>query len=222
MSLIIAPAPVCLAVDLLEPLSPTGIAAVKARGARVVMRYANNLTSSELRLITDSGLGVGIVAESRAPGWHPSSTTGEQDAELLLDRVHGVLALPIGLTLYDDIETPNPTDANDLIAHVEACSLALAHSGNIAGDYIGEGSLLTSDEWGLMPNVHAYWKGASAIVDRGGLMVDPTWRSWQIIQGLPLDMMLTPSGPEVDMDFILQDRKGSLPIVVWRDGLQPQ
>lgn len=222
MTLVIGSAPVCLAVDLLEPLTISSIAAIKARGARVAMRYANNLTLAELTLATDEGLGIGIVGESRAPGWHPTSTTGQQDADLFLDRVHGVLALPVGLTLFDDIETPDRSTAPvDLIDHVDACSLALAKAGNIPGDYVGDGALLTSDEWGSRPYVHAYWKAASTIVDRHGFLVEPMPRSWQIVQALPLDMMLSSAGPEVDFDLIQRDRKGSLPFVVWADGLQP-
>jgi hypothetical protein len=223
MSFVIAPAPICLAVDLLEPLSASAVAAIKARGGRVAFRYANNLTLGELRLATDMGLGIGIVAESRAPGWHPSAVTGAQDAEVFLDRVHGVLALPVDLTLFDDIESPDPhTDATDMIAHVDTCSGALAKAGDIPGVYIGQGPILSGDEWGDRPNVHAYWKSASLLADRNGFLVEPFSRSWQVIQGLPLDYLLAHSGPEVDFDFILEDRRGSVPRVVWAEGLQPE
>jgi hypothetical protein len=216
--LTIGPAPVCLAVDLLEPLTPSAITAIKSVGARVAFRYANNLRLSELVMATDAGLGIGIVGESRPPGWNPTQATGQQDANVFLDRVHGVLALPTGLTLFDDIETPNSAaDSNDLIAHVDNCSLALAQAGDIPGVYVGADALLSSYEWGVRPNIHAYWKAASLIVDRNGFLVEPQPRGWQIIQALPLDMELSAAGPQVDIDLIQQDRRGSSPKVVWAE-----
>lgn len=204
---------------MLEPCGVSAVRAVKAAGAAAVFRYAENLTVAELTLWTDSGVGVGIVGESRAPGWEPSSATGEADAKRYLDIVHGTLQVPKGMGIWDDIEEPSTAaGVGGLVEHIDGCGLLLAQAGDVAGDYVGDSCGLTSEEWQARPSIHAYWASCSRILDRFGKAVVPA-RGWCIIQGRPPNMRISPDAPEVDADFLTEDFFGGHAMLVWEEGV---
>lgn len=206
MALIVRPAPPCLAVDTVEPISQAEVAALKAYGVKAVFRYLQNLSAGELAMLTRAGLGVGLVGESRGPGWVPSATTGAQDAasHLALAKALGV---PAGMVIFDDVEGPSTAAGEGpLLAHVDTYGAALKSGEKIAGVYVGDSCGLTSEEWQARPDVHRYWASCSRILDRFGKAVWPS-RGWSVFQMRPPNYRI--GGREYDLDALTQDYFGS-------------
>lgn len=158
---------------------------------------------------------VSVLTYSRANGWIPTTVTGEQDAKRALDIVHGQLHVPNGLTLWDDVEGPSQSVSfTAIIEHVDAHAAAISAARDTPGPYIGWGTMLTSAEWQSRPNDHGYYKAGGITRDRFGNAVEPN-RGWQFIQGLPFNQQPAP-GVVVDLDFAVQDQRGSRAMVIQR------
>lgn len=212
MTLIVRPAPLCLAVDSVEEFSDSALDALWAWGARGIFAYQGLRASAFARYLAKRFF-VGFVGYSRSPGWVPSAATGAQDAKSVLDHVHGVLQVPAGVTIFDDVEEPSAAAGHEaLIEHVDGHAAPVAAAHDVAGDYVGDSCGLTSEEWQARPNVHRYWQSCALIRDRFGKAVEPA-RGWCVVQGRPPNYRI--GAAQVDVDFVKQDYCGASPTVVY-------
>lgn len=212
MTYVIKPAPGPWGIDSDEVFSETALAAIWTVGARTILTYAEILTAQILQRYTTPGPGYGgfavsVITYSRPNAWVPTADTGAADARKALDVVHS-LQVPPGLTIWDDVEGPSQdVHPQAIIDHVDGHAAIIAAAADIAGDYIGWGTMLTSEEWQGRPNVHAYWKAGGVTRDRYMKAVEPS-RGWQCIQGLPFNER-PGGGAIVDYDFLPTDQRGS-------------
>lgn len=221
MTYVVARAPFGLAVDSDEVFTDAALEAIWARGARVIITYAEILTAALLARYTGGAhpFGVSVITYSRANGWTPSADTGAADAKRALDVVHS-LGVPPGLVLWDDIEGPaQGIQPSALIDHVDSHGAIVAAAADIAGVYIGWGAGLTSEEWQSRPNTHRYWKAGGITRDRAMKAVEPS-RGWTCIQGLPFNQK-PGGGAVVDLDFLVQDQRGDGVTCIYAEGRAP-
>ena len=208
--MIVKPAPPCLAADSVEQFSDTALGDLWAYGVRGLFVY-QGCSLATLQRYLAKNFWVGFVGYSRSPGWSPSAATGAADAASALDHVHGTLGVPKGVTIFDDLEAPLASaGVRGLLEHIDTHAAAIHAAADTAADYVGEGCGLTSAEWQSRPNVHAYWKSGSRVVDRFGAIVEPQ-RGWSVVQGRPFNLAV---GAAVDLDFVCEDYFGASILVV--------
>lgn len=171
-----------------------------AAGYDFVVRYLGALTDYEAQAILDGGLALLAVTYSRRSGWTPSATLGAQDGLLAIQHARAA-NLPIGMTLFCDLEGPAGTPEN-AIAHVNAWAHAVQAGGYIAGLYVGWGVRLTPKQLYQALVVTAYWDSCSsnpAVATRG----------YQMVQDYPPNKHVC--GVQVDTNTIHTDLLGDTP-----------
>lgn len=188
------------ACDTLSHLSLGQAKALRADGFEAIFLYPAIVTAADLDAATGAGLEVGFVMEGLATGTMPTADLGARMAKAAVARLAS-LGVPTGVTVFIDLEGDGrPHTA--WIDFANAAGDALSGLGEIAGGYIGEGLGLTSLELFAL-RVHRYWKGASRVLDRNGVLAEPTC-GWCVVQGFPTD---TPhaSGLTIDVDVLWRD-----------------
>jgi hypothetical protein len=221
MILVARRAPVCLAVDTVTAFTQPAIDAVRARGARVAMRYATGpyaIGPAELALLLQNEMGVALYIASRKEGWDPSVATGDADAAAALAHVR-TLGIPAGVTLIDDFETPNVKALTvDRIGHLDHAAAGIVAGGFEAGAYLGANCGLTSAEWYERPDVTRYVKSGSRVEDFNGAIVEPL-RGYCGVQGLPFNEQVGPI--QVDWCFLKEDHMGGRLMLVYDEAHAP-
>jgi hypothetical protein len=189
-------------VDCVTILTPASAARLKADGHDFAVRYLGSVSTTERDAILGAGLALLFVGYSRKPGWSPSANLGAQDGATAVAHAKA-LGLPTGLSLFCDLETPNPTSASaDIIAYVNAWSTVVQGAGYIAGLYVGFGCGLTSQELYDL-KVTGYWHSCSYVPD-------VAVRGYQMIQDTKANQIV--DGVQVDTDVIKTDALGSVPM----------
>ncbi|HTQ41890.1 MAG TPA: glycoside hydrolase domain-containing protein [Polyangiaceae bacterium] len=199
-----------LLVDTDEILDAAKAAALRATGIKGVFRYLGDVSAAEAATILGAGLVLFFVNHSRAYGWIPSAAEGAADGARDVQRLQK-LGVPKGVHAFFDLEGVGGGDPRAVIAHVNAWAAAVKAAGYIAGLYVGEQTLLTSDQLFALPDVHLYWHSASRVTDASGKEAGPAC-GWAIFQGNPVDVVV--AGVVVDYDSVYEDHFGRLPIGV--------
>ena len=175
----------------------------KAAGYAYVVRYLGALTDYEVEAILAGGLALLAVSYSRRHGWLPNGTLGAQDGMLAVQHARAA-NLPIGLTLFCDLEGPGGT-GTDSVAYVNAWAHAVQAGGYIAGLYVGYGIQLTAQELYSCLAVTAYWDSCSK-------NPDVAKRGFQMVQEYPPNKRVC--GLQVDTNVIQPDFFGDTPVWV--------
>jgi hypothetical protein len=203
--------------DMLSPLSPQiafALSSFVLPGTRTrltgVIRYCENITSSELAAILSTGLGVMLVGESRANGWIPSSILGSADGlrEVTKSRALGI---PSGITIGCDLEGIGGTD-QETIDYCKAWCDVVRQAGNVEMAYVGAGVPLTAEQLYQLP-FHRYWHSLSEVSNVAGVGYCMTQLFPTLNLGLPTGALA------VDLDVVQQDKRGRLPTMVIENGV---
>lgn len=197
--------------DTDEVLTAAGCALLKSKGIRGVFRYLSGLQTPELNTILGSGLELYFVNYAHAEGWIPSSKGGAADAVRDLAAL-ARLGIPVGVHVAFDLEGPGGLPTN-VIQHVNTHALDMYKASYLPSLYVGEGSLLTSEQLYDLASV-LYWASCSDLRDgSAGLVPDC---DYAIRQGRPFDVVLVDGSTKVTIDYdsVIEDFKGRLPIGV--------
>lgn len=209
----IAPAAIgAKGIDTDAKLTPEILCALKCEipGLEFVVRYlslgdpaAGDLDAGELAAILDAGLGVMLVQHVRYAGWQPTAARGAFDGAHAAAHAKA-LAVPAGMTLYNDLEGMSGT-SHDAIAYASEWCRAVRSAGYDVGAYVGAGlaGLTSAEIFGMMPYRH-YWSAASFVPEQSG-------RGWEMYQ---LNPQVTRGGIVVDLDVAQQDRRGNVPLML--------
>ncbi len=189
-----------LCVDSL-PFSQSGTAAqahaLKAAGIDAVYGYLGVINAERVGFIVDAGMRV--LPVTLAAHYDGPSSVAQLKA----------LSMPSGVTTCLDVEGMTAF-RSDPIALAQAINLWADHvdgNGFMSGGYFGSPQPFTSDEmWKL--HVKRYWRGQGRIVDRHGVLAEPTKSGWCVTQMYP---SVTRGGVLVDIDVIGQDYLGRVP-----------
>jgi hypothetical protein len=156
-----------LGFDSWAALTTVEYAAMKSLGFRFACRYLDDLSVAEIAAAHDASIALVPVQASRKPGWKPTSTTGSEDGARAR-RQAIALGLPVGLNLFCDLETPDPTTttAADVEAHARAWCAEVVAGGYIDKVYVGSGLPPKLDELALykLP-FKGYWSSFSKVSD---------------------------------------------------------
>lgn len=120
------------------------------------------------------------------------------------------LEIPAGVTLWCDVEwAPSsvPTNADSVIAYIQAWAYAVIDAGYSAGLYVGPNMPLNGDQLYKLGGIKHYWKSAARV----------PWvstRGFQIVQSLHFSDCVGGHGISIDADVIAYDAKGELPVWV--------
>lgn len=176
---------------------------LRAHGISWIYRYLGSLTQAERDVILASGLGLGVVTYSDAPGWVPTASKGSADSAI--DRIHLTNAgIPSGVTVQIDLEgVASSAPATDVEAFLNARSQPLVGS---AGLYVGAGGGLTAEQLYGLPYIHTYWRSLSRDI------AEPSC-GWGLIQAFPDDIVV--GGTQIDVDYSVKDYQGRQPLLLW-------
>ena len=189
--------------DMASALTAESAAGLKAEGLFFVVRYLGGLSTDELAAILATGLAVGLVTYSRAPGWHPSAAIGATDGAV--DVAHlTALGIPKGALVWIDLEGSSG-DSAATAAWLTSRAAEIVAAGYVAGVYVGDGCVLNGPELYAVPGVTRYW-GA---FNRG--IPEPQCGFCQR-QLYPPNQVL--AGVEIDYDTPSGDYEGRTPSVL--------
>ena len=185
--------------DTRAPLTSALVSAAEVAGFQCAIRYLDQITPEDLKLINSFGLACMLVSTCRGPGWAPSGPQGLADGQK-----HLAQATAVGMqvtTIFYDIEGVGP-DPTGLIAQVSNWASLFIKPGL----YYGAGALLTGLELYKLP-VTAYWRGQSRPLDRFGQIQEPSCGN-MMFQLYPATAL---AGVPIDISFIQKDFAGRLP-----------
>jgi len=179
-----------------------------ALGYKFCLRYlslgeqsSGDLSDQEATDILSSGLALMPVQHTRARGWPPSQSLGQQYGQSAAANAQSI-GFPVGVNVWCDLEGVNATaQAQDVIDYCEAWYQAVNAAGYVPGIYVGGGAVLTGRQLYDLPFEH-YWRSQSNVPDI------PT-RGYQLLQLLP---SFSVNGAEVDMDVAQNDKQGGHPL----------
>jgi Domain of unknown function (DUF1906) len=192
--------------DMVQTLTDSTAAALKAAGFDFVVRYLGGLSPAELAIILAAGLGVELVTYSRAPGWAPSLDMGLADGRT--DRGHlDALGIPPGMVVWIDLEGARGTSA-EVSDWVTARASTLTNVGFVAGVYAGAGCVLNAAELYSLKGVTRYWRAFNQGIP------EPACGFCQF-QTFPPNQ--TRAGVLVDVDFVQSDYHGRFPTMLVAD-----
>jgi hypothetical protein len=203
MNVLAAPFP-ALGFDTIATITDDSAAALKAAGMSFGIRYLGGVSANEVQSILNAGLYFMPVTYSRAPGWVPTATMGQQDGAIDVGHLR-TLGLPKACTVWIDLEGVAPsTSASAVEAWVNARSAAIVAAGWEAGLYIGDSPVLNSAQLYSLPNINRYWKAWNLGIPepRCGFCM------------MQLNKTITLASVEVDIDCIQYDYEGRLPSVI--------
>lgn len=200
----VAPVPVgSKGVDCDTALTATSATRLKANGVDFVTRYLGSISTMEISAILSAGLGLELVTFAHTPGWTPSATLGAEDGDT--DVMHlKALGIPEEMIIWIDLEGSGG-DAADTSAWINARSKAIVQAGYVAGVYVGDESVLDSQQLYALPHVTRYWRGFNSGI--------PTPKcGWCQIQLYPPNQ--TVEGVLIDHDVSQSDYEGRLPTML--------
>jgi len=202
----VAPPPFpSIGCDTITTLDKVRCDGLRSAGIGFVFRYLGALTAGERDIILTSGLGLGLVTYSDAPGWVPTAEKGA--AYAVTDRQHLVaVGAPTGATVMVDLEgVASSASPDDVAAFVNARSKPLGDAGFVPGLYVGYGGGLTAEQLYALPYTRHYWRSLSRVPE-------PSC-GWVLMQASPGDIVV--AGTEIDVDYPQRDFEGRAPMLVW-------
>jgi hypothetical protein len=143
-----------IGIDTVTAITETSVQIIKEK-VDFVVRYLGGVSTTEIALITEAGLGVQLVTYSRAPGWMPSATMGAEDGDTDVVRLKA-LGIPEGMVVFIDLEGSGG-DAADTASWVNARAKTITQAGYIAGLYIGDSCVLDAEQLYSLPDIKRYW-----------------------------------------------------------------
>lgn len=181
--------------DSVSSISAAQAKVIAPLGIDGCIRYLGSVTPSEVQGILAAGL-----------GFLPVTYADQFDGAKAVSQVKA-LGLPVGVTVFLDLEGIGAVTPASLIAQVNGWATQIKNALYIPGLYVGANSILNSQElYGL--GVERYWKGLSRIVDRNGLLAEPEC-GWCMLQLFPTT---TRGGISVDIDVVQSDFQNRLPV----------
>lgn len=193
----------CLGVDSLATLGAPNFDDLVQHHYQFRAGYIDHMTPAELALQLSKGL-----------AYIPVTYADEFDAAHGLARLQA-LQIPLGTTVFLDIESVGALEPADLIARITAWAAKMVANGYRAGLYVGIATKLTWRELYVLPNITAYWQGCSIEEDREGNPQVPYPRGWCLIQGRRFNLPI--NGVLFDVDFLTADDKDCVPYWVVAD-----
>jgi len=176
------------------------------RQIQFAIRYLENLTKTELEYI----VGIGQLAVAFV------NVAGDFDGPKTTERL-SALGIPKGATVFADLESGafrpeerNPFSlirdvfAKDISARINSWAAEVQAAEYVAGLYVGDGALLTSEELFSL-RVTVYWHAASLVVDRHGNEAGPKC-GWQLHQLSSPNQVV--GGVQIDFDVLESDHFG--------------
>lgn len=189
--------------DTYEPVtSAAQCATLTANSVAVVLRY-ENLTASELALLLDNQLLVGLLVTAPEPNTPVSASLAQQKYQAALEHFTG-LDVPATASVIADFETFGGPTA-DRVAYCNAAAAVIASAGLGPACYGGAGMGLTSAELTDLA-VTRYVKSLSRVTDPAGDLVEPAcgWCGYQVFPG----NQSLPNGLCVDFGMLGTDYEG--------------
>lgn len=192
-----------LACDTYDSVNEQQAKNLFADGYRAIGRYCQDLSASELEVLTSAGLGVFFILEGLAHDTRPTGALGGNIATQGVGRLRG-FGVPPGVTVAGDIEGEGrlPSDWIDFCNGEASVTASL---GCLPCGYFGEGVGLSGIEI-YRTAFTRYWQGGSRVVDRHGFIAEPA-SGWCVLQGRPFDIK-RPDGLAIDVDVLWQDYRG--------------
>lgn len=196
--------------DTCTPLSLEKAKEFKNAGYDFCIRYvslSNNrtgdITTKEANNIINAGLALGIVQHVRYPGWKPSASLGQSDAQMALNHLTQV-GIPKGITVYVDLEgVASGTSASDIIAYANTWHDVIEQAGYIPGIYVGANSYLTGSQLYNSLKFQHYWKSLS-------IVPNVAVRGYEMVQLRQIKQL----GVLIDEDVVYGDNLGNTPIFI--------
>ncbi|WKV08213.1 DUF1906 domain-containing protein [Thermoanaerobacterium sp. CMT5567-10] len=197
--------------DTCTPLSLEKAKEFKNAGYDFCIRYvslSNNrtgdITTKEANNIINAGLALGIVQHVRYPGWKPSASLGQSDAQMALNHLAQV-GIPKGITVYVDLEgVASGTSASDIIAYANTWHDVIEQAGYIPGIYVGANSYLTGSQLYNSLKFQHYWKSLS-------IVPNVVVRGYEMVQLRQINQL----GVLIDEDVVYGDNLGNTPIFIF-------
>jgi hypothetical protein len=189
---IVAPAPLfALGIDTIAVLDAVRCQGLKSAGMSYALRYLGSLTSAERDLILASGLWLSVVTYGRTDWTGLGTDLGETDGSSDVDHLT-VAGIPMGATVWIDLEGAPVNEATAITAWLNARSAALKAAGFDVGLYVGAGAGLTAAQLYALPNVDRYWRSLSNVPtpDAGYAMLQ-LYPDDQIVAGTQVDVNVT-------------------------------
>ncbi len=185
-----------------------------ARGGR---RGRNDLSSTEVEAIIDSGLALMVVQHVSPVGWSPSGALGEMYGENAARQVSS-LNLPKKMNVWLDLEgVKYGTSEQDITDYCNEWYNHVSSAGYTPGIYIGSDSYLSASELYYDLKFDHYWKSMSRVPA-------PIGRGFQMIQEVNPNRKTGPAYGEyfengiwIDRDHIQRDhgRLASTTLPIW-------
>jgi hypothetical protein len=185
-------------IDALTLVNTPAVAAgLKKSGVDFVGQYLGRVTPASVACLLEAGLAFTPI--TYADIFDPNDGL----------EVLKLLGAPSGCTVWLDVESVTTLTVAELQQKINAWASALAGAGYQPGVYVGCLSLLTSAELYALKVVR-YWKSQSCVRARFNNLVEPTC-GWCMYQLYP---SVSWAGVWSDVNFVQQDHKGRLPVLV--------
>lgn len=136
--------------DMFTPLTANGCLALKANGYDGVGRYLDNLTSAEIDFIHAAGLKVFGIR-----------TADNFDGAWMVAKALSIGLAPRTSLVIDDESLTIPEAT--AFAEIDACAVTIQKGGFAECLYDGWEPDMTAAQLYALPNVHHYWRSASAV-----------------------------------------------------------
>jgi len=147
--------------------------------------------------ILNSGLALMPVQHTRAAGWYPERSLGQEDGREAASFADAI-GFPAGVSLWCDLEGVNTAaHAQEVIADCRGWYEAVRAGGYSPGLYVGAGTLLSGQQLFELP-FHHYWRSSSRVPNIAS-------RGYQLVQLSPSIQL---NGISVDLDIAVPDEKG--------------
>ena len=164
-------------IDCVTTLTPGTAVAFKTTGIDFSMRYLGTVTPGELQGILDAGL-----------AFMPCTYADRFDGPNAVAQLKG-LGLPVGVTVWLDVEGLSKMSAADVISKTNAWATEVKSAGFEPGIYVGDSVPLTSQQLFDLAVVR-YWRSMSMVPEpRCGFcqtQFHPT-QNWRGV-GVPVDL----------------------------------
>jgi hypothetical protein len=197
---------------------PNDAAAFIAAGYKFAIRYVprigalpHDITSAELRMLLNAGLGVMLVQHverDSPPWWTPTEAKGMAYGERAAEYAASV-GYPKGATLWLDLEGIVPkTDAEIVIRYANAWFDKVHAAAFQPGVYVGYGAILTATQLYRGLKFQRYWGALNLDADQF-----PATRGLCMKQHDAHGLFAPPKGVTlaIDVDTVHGDNLGGLP-----------
>jgi hypothetical protein len=189
---IVAPAPLFVrGVDTIAELDAVRCQALVSAGMTFAIRYLGSLTTAERDIILGSGLWLSVVTYGRTSWDGLGQVMGEEDGQTDLAHLK-TAGIPLGTTVWIDLEGAPEQVATALIAWLNARSLVLKTAGYDVGLYVGAGAGLSAAQLFALPYIDRYWRSLSNVpTPSSGYCLLQLYPDDQIVGGTQVDVNVT-------------------------------